>query len=377
MLHVKTRLPMLLALASTALLILPSLAQSSPVVQSNTPAALVYDQASPSVVAISAVIDLSGAHSNIPNFPTDPNSPNIPRENVAGGSGFVIDTQGHIVTNAHVVEDATRLEVNFLDGTLTRATMVGLDLNSDLAVIKVDLPAEKLVPLAWGDSAALDIGQEVYAIGSPFGQRWTLTQGIISALERTIGGLTQFSIGGVIQTDAAINPGNSGGPLLNEAGQVIGINSQIRSESGSNSGVGFAIPSNLARRVASELIASGQVRYSYLGISGGDVDLAIIEQFGLPNNTRGVVVNNVVSPGPAASAGLRSADLLTERDGQQIPTQVDIITAINGQPLRGMNDLISYLAQNTQPGDSARLSVLRNGSETLELTVTLGERPRN
>jgi 2-alkenal reductase len=341
-------------------------------VQSNTPAALVYDQASPSVVAISAIRELSAApQRNIPNIP------NIPRESVAGGSGFVIDVQGHIVTNAHVVEDAARIEVNFLDGTLTRARLVGIDLNSDLAVIKVDLPAEELVPLPWGDSAALDIGQEVYAIGSPFGQRWTLTRGIISALDRTIGGLTQFSIGGVIQTDAAINPGNSGGPLLNDAGQVIGINSQIRSESGSNSGVGFAIPSNLARRVASELIETGQVRYSYLGISGGDVTLAIIEQFSLPNNMRGVVVNEVVTPGPAASAGLRNADLLTRRDGQQVPTQVDIITAINGQPLRGMNDLISYLAQNTQPGDTVTLNVLRNGRETLDVSVTLGERPRN
>ncbi|MCS6835240.1 MAG: trypsin-like peptidase domain-containing protein [Anaerolineae bacterium] len=376
MLRVKSYPILLLIAVVAALLAWPTLAQQG-AVQSNTPAALVYDQVSPSVVAISAIVDLSAAQGNVPNFPNIPNSPNIPRQNVAGGSGFVIDTQGHIVTNAHVVENATRIEVNFLDGTLVRATLVGLDLNSDLAVIKVNLPAEQLKPAVWGDSNALDIGQEVYAIGSPFGQRWTLTRGIISALDRTIGGLTQFSIGGVIQTDAAINPGNSGGPLLNEDGEVIGINSQIRSESGSNSGVGFAIPSNLARRVANELIQTGQARYSYLGISGGDVTLPIIEQFNLPNNTRGVVVNDIVNGSPSANAGLRRADLLTQRDGQQIPTQVDIITAINGQPLRGMNDLISYLAQQTQPGDTVTLSVLRNGRERLEVTVTLGERPRN
>ena len=369
MLRVKSY-PILLLAAVIALLAWPALGQQVVAVQSNTPAALVYDQVSPSVVAISAIKQLS-APRNIPN------SPQIPRENVAGGSGFVIDTQGHIVTNAHVVEDATRIEVNFLDGTLVRATLVGLDLNSDVAVIKVNLPAQQLKPAVWGDSNALDIGQEVYAIGSPFGQRWTLTRGIISALDRTIGGLTQFSIGGVIQTDAAINPGNSGGPLLNEAGEVIGINSQIRSESGSNSGVGFAIPSNLARRVAAELIETGRARYSYLGISGGDVTLPIIEQFNLPNNTRGVVVNEVFKPGPAADSGLRRADLLTQRDGQQVPTQVDIITAINGQPLRGMNDLISYLAQQTKPGDRVTLSVLRNGRERLDVIVTLGERPRN
>lgn len=367
---------MLVAALGAGAVAVPVLAQSnSAVVQATTPAALVYDQVSPSVVAISAARDLSSVHSNIPNNPLNPTNPRLPQEEVAGGSGFVIDAQGHIVTNAHVVEEVTRIEVNFLDGTLARAELVGIDLNSDIAVIKVDLPAESLRPVPWGNSASLDIGQEVFAIGSPFGQRWTLTEGIISALDRTIGGLTQFSIGGVIQTDAAINPGNSGGPLLNVAGEVIGINSQIRSESGSNSGVGFAIPANLAQRVVQELISTGSVEYSYLGISGADVSLRIIEQFNLANNMRGVVVSDVVAGGPAQQGGVQAADLLTQRDGTQVPTQVDIITGINGTSLRGMNDLISYLAQNTKPNDTVTLSILRNGSETLELSVTLGERP--
>lgn len=337
----------------------------------------VYDNVSPSVVAISVVIqhpEVSGNRQNEPGFP---GVPEMPQNEYASGSGFVIDTQGHIVTNAHVVRDASRIEVMFYDGTQVQAEAVGIDTSSDIAVIKVDLSADKLHPVTFGDSEALDIGQEVLAIGSPFGQRWTLTQGIISALDRTIPGLTVFSIGGVIQTDAAINPGNSGGPLLNMAGEVIGVNSQIRSESGSSAGIGFAIPSNLVRRVAQELIEKGYVEYSYLGIQGGDVSLSVIEQFNLPNDFRGVLVSEVVPGGPAARAGLESADDIIEVDGLRVPQKADIITAINGHQLTGISDLIGYLAESTKPGDTVTLNVLRNGTEQLTLEVQLMPRPSN
>lgn len=324
----------------------------------------IYEKVSPSVVAISVV-------ARRPDSGTFGQGGEV----IGSGSGFVIDQEGYIVTNNHVVDGATRVEVNFRDGTLVRARIIGLDPNSDLAVLKVDLPAEKLIPVEFANSDELVIGQPVLAIGSPFGQRWTLTSGIISALERTIQGQTNFSIGGVIQTDAPINPGNSGGPLLDLQGRVIGVNSQIISASGSSAGIGFAIPSNLTQKVSRALIDDGFVSYSYLGISGSDVTLNLIEALSLPNDTRGVVIGDVAPGGPAARAGLQNPGQPTEIDGQEVPTQVDIITAINGEPLTGIGSLISYLAKNTSPGDTVTLTVLRNGTETLQLDARLTPRP--
>jgi S1-C subfamily serine protease len=325
----------------------------------------IYERVSPSVVAINVVSRQPGTGF----FGQD-------NQVIASGSGFVIDKQGHIVTNNHVVEGATSIEVNFLDGTIVRGEIVGLDPDSDLAVIKVDLSEDKLYPVELGDSDSLMIGQTVLAIGSPFGQRWTLTSGIVSALDRTIRGLTNFSIGGVIQTDASINPGNSGGPLLDLDGRVIGVNSQIMSDSRSSSGVGFAIPSNLVQRVAKELIDNGYINYSYLGITGGDVNLAIIEAFGLANNQRGVVVADVTAGGPAARAGLLAAGQPKDTtDVEAAPSSLDIITAIDGHPLDGIDDLITYLAKNTTPGQTVTLSVLRDGKDQLQLEAKLTPRP--
>lgn len=307
----------------------------------------IYNRISPSVVSINIAVRQGSRFIN---------------ESL--GTGFVIDKQGHIVTNNHVVDGADRIEVNFFDGTIVRAEIVGLDPDSDLAVIKVSLPESQLQPIAFGNSDALVIGQRALAIGSPFGERWTLTTGIISALNRRIDGLTGYAIGAVIQTDAAINPGNSGGPLLNMLGEVIGVNSQILSQTRSNSGVGFAVPSNLVKRVSQELIARGEMTYSYLGITGGDIDLNWIESYNLPNNMRGVPVTQVLPNGPAAQAGIRS---FTDRS-------VDIITAVDGRPLLGFNTLISYLAGNTSPGQTITLSVVRNG-ELVDIPVILGRRP--
>lgn len=290
------------------------------------------------------------------------------------GTGFVIDQQGHIVTNYHVVDSAQEIVVNFLDGTIVRADVVGLDPDSDIAVIRVNnVPVERLRPVQFGDSDALLIGQQVLAIGSPFSQRWTMTAGIISALERTITGLSQgFQIGGVIQTDAPINPGNSGGPLLNLSGQVVGVNAQIRSESGANAGIGFAIPGNLVARIAQELISNGRVSYSYIGIRGDAVTLDVMEAKSLPNNQRGVVVSQVLQGSPASNAGLRGAQV-TDNGGADF-RPADVITAINGEPLNGMDSLISYLARNTRPGNIVTLTVLRDGQE-IKLDLTLTARP--
>lgn len=313
----------------------------------------VYHSASPSVVGISVKTQQSGGN----------------------GSGFVIDKTGHIVTNAHVVDKAEEIVVNFQDGTIVRGEPIGADLASDIAVIKVDLPNDYLIPIAFGDSENLVIGQTVLAIGSPFGQGWTLTSGIVSAVDRTVRGLTEFSIGGVIQTDASINPGNSGGPLINLHGEVIGVNSQIISSTRSSSGVGFAVPANMTHRVAQSLIENGEMTYSLMGIAGSDVSITLLELLDLPNNFRGVIVEMITEDGPAADSDLQKVAETRTRDGDElIGIRVDIITAIDGNPIRGMNDLITYLARNTRPEQEITLSVLRDGKTELEIPLTLGSR---
>lgn len=327
-----------------------------------------YNRVAPSVVSINVVA----------RHPVSANNPALPQQSdqtiESTGTGFVIDTEGHIITNNHVVDGATRIEVNFFDGRIVRAEIVGLDPSSDLAVLKVnDMPAEAIHPVPLGDSTNLYVGQEVIAIGSPFNQPWTMTTGIISALDRSIRGLTQFSIGAVIQTDAAINPGNSGGPLLNLDGEVIGVNSQIMSQSRSNSGIGFAIPSALVQRVSDQIIRHGAPQYSYLGISGQDMNLYFLDALNLPNTTRGVVVLEVSAGGPAANAGLRSPSNPVEVDDVSVPRNVDVITAIDGQAITGMPGLISYLALNTQPGQTVNMTILRDG-QSIDVPVTLSAR---
>jgi 2-alkenal reductase len=338
----------------------PMLQQSvapAPVTETERFVSDIYNRVSPSVVSISVV----GSNDRLGTFG-------------ASGTGFVIDTQGHIVTNNHVVDGADQIEVNFLDGTIVEGKVVGLDPDSDLAVLQVDLSADKLVPITFGDSDALFIGETTLAIGSPFGERWTLTTGIVSALGRTIQGLTNYSVGAVIQTDAAINPGNSGGPLLNLNGEVIGVNSQIASDSRVSAGVGFAIPSNLVKRVSTELITDGRVNYSFLGISSGpEVSLTLIKALNLPNNLQGVVVTDVNPQGPAGQAGLQSPGNIRVINGEQVPSSADIITAIDGQRITGMSGLVSYLASKTIPGQTVNLTVWRDGQE-ISIPVTLGSR---
>ncbi|MGJ3241052.1 MAG: S1C family serine protease [Anaerolineae bacterium] len=301
---------------------------------------------------------------------------------ISSGSGFVIDADGHILTNAHVLQvpeditgmianrdlsiSETRVEVRLFDGTITSAEIIGEDPDSDLAVIRIAPDVTDLRPIAFADSGNLRVGQSVVAIGNPFSNDWTMTTGIISALNRSIPGLEGFSIGGVIQTDAAINPGNSGGPLVNLNGEVIGVNSQINTEDGRNSGIGFAVPINLARKVAELLITEGDVAYSFLGIQSRPLDLDLINAFNLPNNLRGVAVLVALQQMPANDAGLRSLS----------GDSVDIITAIDGTPIHDFDELLAYLALNTVPGDRINLTVYRRGNY-IELPLTLTDRPNN
>jgi 2-alkenal reductase len=287
------------------------------------------------------------------------------------GSGFVIDQAGHIVTNFHVVENATYMEVSFPSGLKALAEVIGEDTDSDLAIIKVNVAESELIPLALGNSQDLQVGQIVVAIGNPFGLSGSMSTGIVSSLGRSLDSLNVsgtgqfFSAGDIIQTDAAINPGNSGGPLLNLSGQVIGINRAIRtfnvSETGSslNSGVGFAVSVDILKRVAPSLIATGHYDYPFLGLSSiSNLTLADAQQLGL-DRTLGVFISEVSADGPADTAGIQVGDL---------------ILAVNGEDLADFNQMISYLFVNTSPGDTINFLVLRDGSE-INLDLVLGARP--
>ena len=294
------------------------------------------------------------------------------------GSGFVWDTDGHIVTNYHVVQGAETVKVIFADGRSAQAEVIGSDPDAELAVLQVDLPAAELQPLVLGDSDALKVGQLTFAIGNPFGQDFTMTTGIVSAVGRTISGSnSSFSIPEVIQTDASINPGNSGGPLINRQGEVIGINTMIVSETGSSSGVGFAIPINTAKRIIPTLIAGEAYKYAWLGISGASLTDDIAQAMRLPAGTQGALIIEVVDNSPAAQAGLRSSQQTLSISGQEVPYGGDVIIAIAGEPITGINELIAYLAESARPGDQVSLTVLQDGGNQENVTVTLGVRPSN
>ena len=292
------------------------------------------------------------------------------------GSGFVWSAEGHIVTNQHVVADADRVTVIFPDGLELIAEVLGTDADSDLAVLKIEVPSGGLVPIELGDSSDVKVGPLAIAIGNPFGQEFTTTTGIVSAVGRTIrGGNTQFSIPQVIQTDAAINPGNSGGPLLDRLGRVIGINTQIISRTGASTGIGFAVPINAAKQVIPELIEHGEFAYAWLGISGNTVRREILELMDLPSETRGALVIDLARSGPAETAGLAGASRTEETAIGLAPVGGDIIVGIDGSPIKSMDDLITYLIENTRPGDRIAVDVIREGGETATIEVVLGTRP--
>lgn len=302
------------------------------------------------------------------------------------GSGFVYDKEGHIVTNNHVIEDANRIEIVFANRKRAEAEVVGSDIDADVAVLKVDVPAAELVVAELGDSDAVQVGQFAIAIGNPFGLQNTMTVGIVSGLGRTLqsdrvapgGSGGRYSNPNVIQTDAAINPGNSGGPLLDSQGRVIGINTAIRSTAQGvtgqpvNTGVGFAVPINTVKRIIPALIREGHYTYPWLGISGaGELDLQTQRALGLPQST-GVYVTEVTPGGPADRAGIRAG---TRNVGLgQLRAGGDLIIAIDGHEVRDFADLVGYLVSQTEVGQTVTLTIVRNGRQ-MDVQVTLGARP--
>ncbi len=322
----------------------------------------VYNSVNPGVVAIQTLSEMGGSQ----------------------GSGFVYDMQGHIITNYHVVEGATDLEVDFPSGVKVRGEVIGTDLDSDIAVIKVQVDPNALQPVTLGDSDDVHIGQMVIAIGNPFGLSSSMTLGIVSAKGRTLDSMRQttqgqnFSAGDIIQTDAAINPGNSGGPLINLKGEVIGVNRAIRTTNmtavgePTNSGIGFAISINIVKRVVPGIIENGKYDYPYLGISALE-ELSLLQQEALGmRDATGAYVVEVVSGGPGDKAGLKAGTKTTPFVG--LFSGGDLIVGVDGRPVRVFGELLSYLMTSKSPGDTITLTVMR-ANEKKDIEVTLGERP--
>jgi S1-C subfamily serine protease len=299
-----------------------------------------------------------------------------PEEGSATGSGFVIDKEGHVITNNHVVEGASEVSVKLGDSEQSfEAEVVGTDPGTDIALLKVDAPAKEFHPLRLGRSADLEVGDPVVAIGNPFGLDRTVTSGIVSALQRNIQAPNGFSISHVIQTDAAINPGNSGGPLINAAGEVIGINAQIATGGGGgNVGIGFAIPIDTLRANLEQLKETGEVEHAFIGISGGEVTPELAKAVNLPVE-EGILVQVVVEDGPADKAGIEGGTTSAEIDGTEVRLGGDIITEINGEKVTSMDEMIE-LIDDSEPGDELELTIVRNRDEkTVE--VTLGTQPES
>ena len=295
------------------------------------------------------------------------------------GSGFVWDTEGDIVTNNHVIDGASSITVTFSDGTVTDASLVGADADSDLAVIKVNPSGLQLQPVSIADSTAVQVGQLAIAIGNPYGLENTLTVGFVSAIGRLVSANQNatgpaYSIPNIIQVDTPINPGNSGGVLLNDNGAVIGVTQSIATSSGSSSGVGFAIPSVIVKQVVPALITTGHSDHPYLGVSVGTLDPNIAKAMNLPSNQRGALVETVTAGGPADKAGIKASSTNFTDNGQQITIGGDVITAYNGQTVRSSDDLVTFLANSGSVGQTVTLTVLRSGKQ-IQVQVTLGLRP--
>ena len=294
----------------------------------------------------------------------------------ATGSGFVIAKDGTILTNAHVVENARKVRVQFADQRVETAKIVGRDRSTDLAVLKVDPDGLELHPLTLGSSRGVQVGDPTVAIGNPFGLERTLTTGVVSAVKRTIPGLDNFQIDNVIQTDAAINPGNSGGPLIDATGRVIGINSQIETgngTSGGNVGIGFAVPIDTAKRILPQLQKSGKVDRAYLGITSLTVD-GSLASLNLPVSS-GALVQSVQSGSPAEKAGIRAGDLSATIGGNDLVLGGDIITAVDGRPVRTSDDLAALIGSK-KSGTKIKVT-LQRGKRKTTVDVTLAAQPSN
>lgn len=344
----------------------------------------IYTRVNPSVVNIRVVQQQSLSELDPSQWPFGEDTPQFsdpqtPQYRQGLGSGFVWDLEGHIVTNNHVVEGANKIEVTFEDGTTLPATLVGADSYSDLAVIQVEGADGLLVPVEMA-TEAVKVGELAIAIGNPYGLEGTMTAGIISAIGRTLATETNLSAGGsysipnIIQTDAPINPGNSGGVLVNDQGQIIGVNTAIESSTNSNSGIGFAIPATIVSKVVPALIESGTYEHPYIGISMINLTPDLVKAMNLTSGQRGVLVVTVAQDAPAGEAGLRPSQETTIVDGQEYPIGGDVITAIDGQAVAKSDDIIAFLNDSTVVGQSITLTLLRNGEET-QVDLTLAARP--
>lgn len=323
--------------------------------------AYIYESAGPSVVHITSRTEVWDFWRGV-----------VPQEGT--GSGFVYDTQGHIVTNNHVVEDAQEIEVVLADGTVLLADVVGTDAYYDLAVLHVDPAQLPVPPLPLGSAETLRVGQRVLAIGNPFGLDRTLTTGVISALDRTIEGPDNRTITGIIQTDAAINKGNSGGPLLDSSGRVIGITSAIFSPTGTSAGVGFAVPVDTLKRLLPDLLTLGRYRHPWLGIRYAyNVTPGLAEVLKLPVQ-EGLLLVQLYDGSPLLEAGVRGAQRQEIIGAQRVYTGGDLLTAVNGQKVSSIAELETLLESNHRVGDVVTISIIRDG-RTLELEATLAEEP--
>jgi S1-C subfamily serine protease len=324
--------------------------------------AQVFREASPGVVTIRSIFRGEGG--------------------AAEGSGFVLDSKGHIVTNAHVVTDessgtrkaAKEVFIEFPDRNTVPAKIIGFDPFADVALLEVKPDGFELHPLNLGNDNDLVVGQPVAAIGSPFGEQQSLSVGVVSALDRSVESLTKFQIEGAIQTDASINPGNSGGPLLDAGARVLGINEQIETDSGSNSGVGFAVPISAIKRSVAQLEDKGEAEYAYIGVATQAVYPQLADKLGLDTD-HGALLSEVVPGGPADKAGLKGHDGKITFQAIPYETGGDVILAIDGHPVVQPDDLARYIAAH-QPGETVKLEVLRDNNKREEISVTLGKRPR-
>jgi S1-C subfamily serine protease len=289
------------------------------------------------------------------------------------GSGFVFDKRGHIITNAHVINDSTKTIVTFLDGRSYNAEIIGIDEYTDIGVIKVNADLKLLQPLSLGDSSNLKVGEPITAIGNPFGLSGSMTSGIISQMGRLLPSGSGYSIPDVIQTDAAINPGNSGGPLLNMRGDIVGINTAIQSTTGEFTGVGFAIPSQTVAKIVPTLISEGEYNHPWIGISGRDIDPDMAKVLGL-EDALGFLIITVVEDSPAWDAGLIGSDKTIEVEGREYSIGGDIITAVDGIDVRKIDDILIHLQRVKTVGDEMDLEILRD-NRTTNVTIVLQERP--
>jgi len=290
------------------------------------------------------------------------------------GSGFVIDSKGYILTNFHVVQGAQSIEVVLGDQSRYTAKFIGADQRNDVALLKVEPKGKPLLALPLGDSAALQVGQKVLAIGNPFGFQSTLTTGVVSALGRTVQTSQTTFIDQAIQTDAAINRGNSGGPLINSHGEVIGINSAIYTPSGTTAGIGFAIPINTAKRIAHDLITDGRVHQAFLGVETIPINESFAEALGLPAQ-EGLLVQTTTRGGPAAEAGIRGGDRVAQAGMRRFYVGGDVLTAIDGHKITSRVD-VDLMLNKKRPGDDVTVTLFRGGKK-MDVKVKLGERPMN